>query len=168
MTTLNFVPVNTKGLINTTADLAQIIWLEHFPSVISVEQIEYMLASYQSPEAITAEIVQGAQYELVLAHDTMIAYLAYDFTECPVGKISKLYLLASFRGKGYGRAMIEHIESEARQSGITKLWLQTNRNNTQSIAFYERIGYRLEREKRTPIGQGFVMDDFIYARELSN
>lgn len=45
------------------------------------------------------------------------------------------------QGKGFGRALIEHAEREARRRGFRELRLYTHEKMTENIALYTRIGF---------------------------
>ncbi|WP_181702316.1 GNAT family N-acetyltransferase [Chthonobacter albigriseus] len=48
----------------------------------------------------------------------------------------------SARGKGYGKALIEHVEAAARAAGLPEVRLYTNARMTENVAMYPRLGYR--------------------------
>ena len=48
----------------------------------------------------------------------------------------------SFRGKGYGREIVETILSEAYQRGVKKSYLQVMINNPAALHLYAKLGYR--------------------------
>jgi ribosomal protein S18 acetylase RimI-like enzyme len=45
------------------------------------------------------------------------------------------------QGKGYGRALIEFAEAEARRRGFAEIRLYTHEMMTENIALYTRIGF---------------------------
>ncbi len=51
--------------------------------------------------------------------------------------------------------------------GIKMIWLQVNKNNVHSIAWYLRMGFRNVRSAVQDIGGGFVMDDFRMEKMIS-
>ncbi len=60
-----FVVVDTEDLIQRVVVLVDLIWREHYPAVISEQQVEYMLAKFQGPESIQEQIREGFEYYLV-------------------------------------------------------------------------------------------------------
>jgi len=48
------------------------------------------------------------------------------------------------RREGVGRALMERVEGDLDRLGCHKLNLQVRRNNEETVAFYERLGYSLE------------------------
>jgi GNAT superfamily N-acetyltransferase len=59
-------------------------------------------------------------------------------------------------GKGYGRTLMAHAEDVARALGRGRLRLFTNKLMADNIALYQRLGYKLDREERTPDGRDVV------------
>ncbi len=58
--------------------------------------------------------------------------------ECEV-----LTLHAADRHRGTGTALIEAIETLARDAGCARLWLITTNDNVDALRFYQRRGFRL-------------------------
>ncbi|WP_241433191.1 hypothetical protein [Listeria cornellensis] len=44
------------------SELAHHIWHEHYPSIITEEQIDYMLRKFQTADTIYSEITNGTTY----------------------------------------------------------------------------------------------------------
>ena len=81
-------------------------------------------------------------------------------------KIHKLYLLPELHGAGLGSRLLQHCETEARRFGARRLQLAVNKHNARPIAAYQRNGFAVIQSVVTDFGNGFVMDDFIMAKEL--
>ena len=75
--------------------------------------------------------------------------------------LSKLYLHKKVRGKGYGSQVFQWYESLA--SGKT-LRLNVNKYNEQAIAVYEARGFERIEACQIDIGEGYIMDDFVYEK----
>jgi GNAT superfamily N-acetyltransferase len=54
------------------------------------------------------------------------------------------------RGRGYGYALMSHAREVALSLGHKRLWLYTNKLMAENIAFYQRLGYAIDREEATP------------------
>ena len=62
--------------------------------------------------------------------------------ETPEGfLLDNIAILPEGQGKGYGRALIEFAEAEARRRGFAEIRLYTHEMMTENIALYSRIGY---------------------------
>ena len=60
------------------------------------------------------------------------------------GWIYHLAVHPEFRNHGFGRRMMERIESLIAAQGAVKINLQIRSSNLNVIRFYERLGYRAE------------------------
>ena len=152
------------------AELAGIIWWAHYPGIISHEQIDYMLARMYSIATLRAEIVsEGIRFERLVVDGILVGFASYGPTREPgVMKLHKLYLRGDCQGRGLGRLLLQHCERKARKLGALRLILAVNKQNARAIAAYKRNGFAIVDSVVTDIGGGFVMDDFIMARNLNS
>lgn len=148
--------------------LAHEIWRAHYPGIISVAQIEYMLAQRYTPEVIRAELVRTDLWWYKLSTRSRIAaFAALQIEQGGVSmKIDKLYVHASRQRLGCGGMLIEQAAVTARRQGCRELLLAVNRNNQPAIAAYRKYGFTVRAAAVKDIGGGFVMDDFIMAKAL--
>ena len=81
------------------------------------------------------------------------------------GELKSMRVADAFRGKGIGRAMLEHLIAEARARGLTSLWLETGSAEAfiPALRLYESAGFR-----RCSPFDGYVEDPFsvFMTREL--
>lgn len=56
-------------------------------------------------------------------------------------ELVKLYLLPPARGRGVGKALIDHCLQAARAAGYARVYLETTDELTQAIPLYERLGF---------------------------
>ena len=150
------------------ADLARSIWEECFANILSQEQIEYMLGQFQSAEAIGRQMQQGYRYYFILCAGQPAGYFGIQPQQNGKLFLSKLYICAAVRGKGVGSAAFRFIEDLCRKQGLHTIRLTVNRYNTHAIEVYRHRGFKQVEQRATPIGQGFVMDDFILEKNLSD
>ena len=142
------------------AALAREIWTEHYTPIIGAEQVEYMLAQFQSEAAIRRDIEQGYAYDIAYVNDNACGYSATrDDGESHF--LSKLYVRKDCRGRGIARMLVDRAARRAREAGAQTLRLTCNKHNAGSLAAYTRLGFSIAGECVTPIGSGFVMDDYI-------
>ncbi|MBO4650642.1 MAG: HAD-IA family hydrolase [Clostridiales bacterium] len=160
------LPVTSPTRKMAVVSLAQIIWNEWFPSIISQEQVNYMVDKFQSMPAIDKAIEEeGYQYFLEVLGDTPIGYMGVKEQEDAL-LLSKLYLMKPFRGQRRSNIFFEKAEEIAREKGKDKVRLFVNRYNYNSIRVYLRRGYRIMKEEKTDIGGGFICDDYVMEKEL--
>ena len=151
------------------AELAGIVWRKHYPGIISVEQIEYMLSRGYSLDALRRFITEeGAGLDLAYVSDRLAGFAAYYRTDATDElKLDKLYVHHDFHGQGVGRALIAAAEAAAITQRRVTLVLNVNKHNVQAIRAYERSGFSMREAVVVDIGGGFVMDDYVMAKRLS-
>ncbi len=160
-TEIEFIPVDSKTLINDMCRLAGEIWREYFPSIIGEEQVEYMLKKFQSFSAVKEQIEkEGYKYFIMCAGNDNVGYTGIH-SENGSMFLSKLYIRKDMRGKGISRKAIDFIKNMCHQEKLDKIWLTVNKNNTNTIDAYKSLGFEIEKSQVTDIGDGFVMDDYV-------
>jgi GNAT superfamily N-acetyltransferase len=149
--------------------LADVIWRQHYPGIITVAQIDYMLAMGYSTAALSS-LLEAPHAGIAIARSDgePVGFAAwYPASEPATTKLDKLYVLPALHGRGIGRRLIEHVERAARGAGSRTIVLNVNKRNTKSIAAYERCGFVVREPVVVDIGAGFVMDDFVLAKALA-
>ena len=165
---VQWIPVRAEdgAVIEALSAFATEIVREHFDPIIGKAQNDYMLARSQSPSGIRGQIEGGARYYIAADREgKWMGFTAF----YPRGKemyLSKFYVHKSQRGKGVARRMLDLIIEAAKTEGLEKIALNVNRYNDLAIGVYEKMGFVLAREEQIDIGQGFIMDDFVYEYRL--
>ena len=72
------------------------------------------------------------------------------------GWVNYLAVAPTFRGRGFARALMEHVEQLLLAKGCPKVGLLVRNSNADAIAFYRHIGY-LEDES-VPLGKRLIPD----------
>ncbi|MBO4495922.1 MAG: HAD-IA family hydrolase [Clostridiales bacterium] len=166
LSTVKLLPVNSPTRKMAVVSLAEIIWNEWFPNIISQEQINYMVKKYQSMPAIDEAIEKnGYEYFLLILGDTPVGYMGV-VPDNDALLLSKLYLMKPFRGERRSNILFDKAEEVAKEKGFSKVRLFVNRRNYNSVRVYLRKGYRIIEEKKTDIGEGFICDDYLMEKEL--
>ncbi len=165
--TINLTQVITQSDIKQVATLASKIWHQHFTPIIGLAQVEYMIEKFQSFDAISSQINQeGFLYYLIHDQHQPVGYTGIKLADEELF-LSKLYIVQECRGQGIGRRAIEFISAIAIDANVSKIRLTVNRNNRDTINAYQHFGFEIIDEVIADIGNGFVMDDFIMALELT-
>ena len=161
------LPVSEEHL-PALAELAGVIWRQHYPGIISHEQIDYMLGKMYSLETLRADLrSQRIHFYRLIVAGRMAGFAAIGPLDMPGDwKIHKLYLLPELHGCGLGSRLLQHCESEARRFGAKHLILAVNKHNARPITAYQHNGFAVVKSVVTDFGDGFVMDDFIMAKDL--
>jgi ribosomal protein S18 acetylase RimI-like enzyme len=162
---MTIVEVSTENQRAVIESLAREIWTEHYIPIIGKKQVEYMLARYQSKQAVKEQIASGVLYFMIGDGHASIGYIAVQ----PRGDelfLSKIYLQSPHRARGYGKKAVQFVETLARERGLRKIVLTVNKNNTGAISVYEKIGFRNVGSLVQDIGSGFVMDDYAMEKTV--
>ena len=61
--------------------------------------------------------------------------------------------------------MLNFVVTKARELGLNSIILNVNRNNS-AIYAYEKLGFHKIREEKNSIGNGFIMDDYVYSYNI--
>ena len=157
----------TGADIDALRNLARSIWHAHYSDIISVAQIEYMLAERYSPAVLQTELAsETIWWDLLWCRGVLTAFSSYMLTECPDEmKLDKLYVHPRHQRQGHGGQLIERALTRCRSQGRARLTLAVNKRNYSAIASYRKHGFAIERAVVKDIGGGFVMDDYIMVRK---
>ncbi len=165
---MKLIPVLTEEQINKTAVLADEIWHEFFPAIISVSQIDYMVEMFQSVNAITKQINEnGYKYFLMHKNGTYAGYLAIQPQADGRLFLSKIYVKKEYRGQGFARQAFAFMDEYCKKNNHHAIWLTVNKHNDSSIAAYKKSGFSIVGEGVQDIGNGYVMDDYFLERPIS-
>lgn len=59
--------------------------------------------------------------------------------------ISLIAAGAKYRGQGYGKAMLDEVCMTAKHSGMSRIRLEVNNDNSVAIGFYKKNGFEFEK-----------------------
>ncbi len=164
---VKILKVKTDDDIKIVASLARKIWTEHFTPIITKAQVEYMLANFQSVEAIKSQISSNWEYYLAQVENEPLGYAGIiPEPENSKMMLSKIYIRSSVRGKGLGKSILDYVEEKCAMDKITTLWLTVNKFNTDTVSWYKRRGFNITDEVKKDIGSGFFMDDYIMEKKI--
>jgi ribosomal protein S18 acetylase RimI-like enzyme len=149
--------------------LAREIWYAHYPAIISTAQIEYMLEERYNAGVVRAELERdGVWWDKLTVAGEMAGFASYFLSGVPGEmKLDKLYVHPRLQRRGYGGRMIARAGETARSRGCTRLVLAVNRNNRSAISAYLKHGFHIGDAVVKDIGGGFVMDDYIMVRPVT-
>jgi ribosomal protein S18 acetylase RimI-like enzyme len=161
-------PATEDGHLSEIQKLAYAIWREHYPGIISSEQIEYMLREGYSLEALRRDSSREAiRYDRALVEGALVGFSAYG-PHSDVGALAlhKLYVEAAQRGRGCARKLVEAAAEHALANSLNRVILRVNKHNRIAVAAYERIGFVNRGSIVSDIGSGFSMDDYRMQLDL--
>ena len=163
---IEYSKVTSPKDVENVAKLADHIWKEYYTPIIGEEQVQYMLSKFQQEDAISKQIEKDQyDYYLFKYKGLEVGYMGIQRREKELF-LSKLYISKYYRNKGVGRQAFSLAERLARQNECNKITLTVNRNNKSSIEVYLQKDFKIVKEEKMDIGNGFIMDDFIMEKNL--
>ena len=154
--------------LTTIQQIARITWYDTYSDILSNEQSEYMLEWMYNTESLKDQINNKSNhYLLVWDGKEYMAYAAYElnYEGQTKTKIHKLYILPQHQGKGIGKLLMTKISAIALDNNNKSLLLNMNKQN-KAIYFYQKVGFHIIEEKCNDIGNGYVMDDYIFEKSI--
>lgn len=166
-----FLPVKTADDRMRLAALADEIWHEYWPALIGAAQTDYMVENFQSLEAIERDMAEHAYEYWFLQDDEDGRTVGYTggHVEPETNRffISKIYLRAPERGRGFASQTIRFYENLCRERELHAMYLTVNKHNDLGIRAYLGKGFETIDAVGTDIGNGFVMDDYIMEKPVA-
>lgn len=162
------IKVATTADIKTIQEIAQTTWPITYGTILSKEQLDYMMDLIYSEGALIKQIqMQEQLFYLVYDTSLVIAFMAIEhgYKNEAVTRIHKIYLLPETQGKGIGRTIIDEIVKLAYQNNSKLLSLNVNRFNP-ALSFYEKIGFEIAAEENIDIGNGYLMEDYRMEKKI--
>ena len=137
-------------------------------TILVENQTDYMIEKFQSVSAFERQTSsEYYNYYFIVLDGKRVGYTA--IANCPEEDrlfLSKLYLLPEVHRKGIAVKSLEFVKVKAKELGKRAVYLTVNKGNARAIAVYEKFGFKLIDSVVADIGNGFVMDDYIYQLEL--
>lgn len=147
-------------------DLVSQVWPQTYASILTRGQINYMLDQMYSETSLEQQMKEGARFIIAEKNGKPVGFASFQETSPGIIKLHKLYVLPSVQGKGAGHLLATHVIDYAKKAGATSLQLQVNRRNKARF-FYEKLGFRIDRQEDFDIGKGYKMEDFVMELKLT-
>ena len=162
----------TTDDIELIRSIAKVAFPATYSTIISAEQIDYMMEWMYSAKKLQQEISGNITYLLAEVDGRTVGYLSFgpdEGTDTPgqgrLFHLHKIYLLPEAQGGGNGKRLFMAGEREMRLAGAKAFELNVNRGNP-ALGFYRHLGMQLSRSGDFDIGGGFFMNDHIMRKEL--
>ncbi|MEY4193354.1 MAG: hypothetical protein RJA00_1585 [Bacteroidota bacterium] len=149
----------TDENISSIQTMADEIWRDHYPEIIGMEQVEYMLGRFYSREGMLQQMRDGQQFYRVMLDGQPKGFLAIEARGEGNYFLNKLYIDKREQGRGLGQAIWQNVLLLL--SDLREMRLQVNRQNYKAINFYFKVGFVIERVADFDIGDGYFMNDFV-------
>lgn len=155
------IPPDDSLAIEKLSAVATEIVKEHYDPIIGPAMNDYMIDMFQSAPAIAQQLAEGCQYRFVKENGVILGFIAY-YPRRDALYLSKFYLYKHQRGKGYARQMLDFLIQTAKDNHLKAIELNVNRGNP-AVQVYQKLGFHVIREEKNAIGNGYVMDDYVFA-----
>lgn len=164
---ISIIKATLQELI-TIQDIAYRVWYSTYESILSKQQIEYMLKAMYSEESLTQQIeIENHIFFLAQENNQTLGFMSIElnYQNSKSAKLHKIYVLAQTQGKGGGRLLMDKAEEIARDHQTKIIRLNVNRNNP-ALKFYQKLGYQIITSEDIDIGQGYLMEDYVLEKNL--
>lgn len=154
--------------------MAAVVFRSTYASILSSDQMEYMMDLMYSERSLRDQVCGDGKHFFIAEWDGSPAgYASYEFERFlgdgrPLFHLQKLYVLPAYRGLGIGGAMVDVVKADILAGGHSpaRVELNVNRSNP-SVSFYEHLGMHRDRSGDFDIGNGYFMNDYIYAFDIT-
>ena len=156
-----------KHELSLTRNLAEIIWPSAYGTILSKEQLSYMLNWMYSIETLEKSFDKGNEFYCAFDKGLPLGFLELEFlSENPnTVKLQKIYVLPSEQKNGLGTKLLQFGIIHSKNKGANKIILQVNRAN-KAVQFYLNNNFCIISEEDFPIGNDYYMNDYIMEQTL--
>ncbi|HET9745065.1 MAG TPA: GNAT family N-acetyltransferase [Chitinophagaceae bacterium] len=160
------IKIATTQEIPLIRELTFRVWPQTYASILSQEQIDYMLDMMYSERSLEKQInKEGCKFIIVYDDGNPVGFASYSEVEPDRWKLHKIYILQNQQGKGTGKFVIDHIIEDLKKKNASSLFLQVNKHNNAK-GFYEKLGFTEVDFVNIDIGNGFFMNDYVMEKKL--
>jgi ribosomal protein S18 acetylase RimI-like enzyme len=111
------------------------------------EYLPLLMIADESEDAVNKYISEGDLYSIKRNGDLAGVILFTPVNDLTV-ELKNFALLSDFRGKGLGKALINHALSLYKNRGLKRIIVGTANSSIDNIAFYQKAGFRMYEIKR--------------------
>lgn len=112
-----------------------------------------------NPEWFETALEKGIRYYILEYNRTPCGCVALEHAKPDVCYLERLAVLPQFRGKGFGKALVDYVVNEAKKLGISRVEIGIIAEQTELKEWYERLGFFVTREaefEHLPFRVGFM------------
>ena len=150
----------------TIHNMADVVFRETYRTILSPEQMDYMMDWMYSLTSLERQLQEGHVYYIAWDGDKPQGYVSVQKEREGLYHLQKIYVMPSAQKTGLGRLLMEralkHVKDEAGHAAVE---LNVNRENP-ALGFYKHVGFKIVRQGDFPIGRGFYMNDYIMGIEV--
>ena len=146
-------------------DLSQRVWPQTYSTMLSKEQISYMMEMMYSEAALKKQMKENHEFIIVSDGQDPTGFASFSMLDNGIYKLHKIYILPNNQGRGIGKFVILEILRAIARKGGKGLQLNVNRNN-KARSFYEKLGFAVIGEEDIDIGSNYFMNDYVMYRDV--
>ena len=98
------------------------------------------------------ECLERMTFYLLRQEEQTVAVAALSIEDEVSGRIRWVYVLPEYQSRGFGTALVRHLETVGAELGLKKMKLVTDYGAKWAIRFYQKLGYTLARSVPNPWG----------------
>lgn len=154
--------------------LGQATFLESFAGMLDGNDILAHCTNQHSASVYLGWLKQnvyGVWIAEIQPGNAPIGYLVSSPPNLPIAdpraddlEIKRIYLLSPFQGTGIGKRLMQEALEYAKQRNSLRLLLGVHSRNTNAIAFYQKLGYKIVGERKFKVGD-HEYNDLVMALE---
>ena len=156
----------TQSDTEVIAKLADSIWKKHYISIITPEQINYMLDKMYSAASLAKQMEEGQEFTIVYLNELPIGYISISTKDGKNYFLHKFYVEVQEQAKGIGTTLLNTILKTLENAETIELTV--NRQNYKAINFYFKNGFVIKEVADFDIGNNFFMNDFVMIKKIKS
>ena len=128
--------------IHMVSDLAQELWRDVYKKQYPGKQMNELLATLLSPEAVEDRMDRDENFFIVMMGGKPAGYFAWKMQNTALF-LTDLYLKPEYRGKGLGRDILLYCERLARADGKGRVYCYVHEKMLPVLGFFKEQRYRV-------------------------
>ena len=150
--------------LKTIAQLAHLIWNDHYVNIVGQEQVDYMLDKMYNLESLKEQLNEKKHtFYLIESDANVLGFISVSSVNQQDYFIHKFYINQQKSNSGIGSEVLNLLIQKITPKS---LFLTVNRQNFKSINFYFKNHFKIDRVEDFDIGNNYKMNDFIMIRKL--
>jgi ribosomal protein S18 acetylase RimI-like enzyme len=147
--------VSTAGLIIRDAEAADLpavrallveTWHATYDGIYGWQRVAEITNAWHSLENLQAQLARGEVFLIGLLGEELVATASARLERDRAALLTRLYVLPTRQGVGIGRTLLQVTLACFPNAPVVRLEVESQ--NEPAIAFYERMGFALQRQAR--------------------
>ena len=159
-----YITIAQQKDLDTIAQLAKVIWNDHYVPFIGQKQVDYMLGKIYNHASLLEQLtIKNHVFYLIKNDDDVIGFLSVSSDNKVDYFLHKFYINQQKSNIGIGTKVLNLLIQSINPKSLT---LTVNRQNFKSINFYFKNGFKIDRVEDFDIGDGYEMNDFVMVKNI--